>query len=133
MAGHDAGGSEVDSIRLRIPLPAGKLTAWFTGQNSRSLPTRPSRVLPAMIAELIARPCRRQRGAQACRAQITSRKLLHERSVLIPMALDDAIELGKIKRSDRRPGHGASSLAHACDWDHTSNEPVGSVDRSGHR
>ena len=26
-----------------------------------------------------------------------------------------------------------NKIAHACDWDHTPNEPVGSVDRSDHR
>jgi hypothetical protein len=26
-----------------------------------------------------------------------------------------------------------NKIAHACDWDHTPNEPVGSVDQSEHR
>jgi hypothetical protein len=43
---------------------------------------------------------------------------------------------GKTKEANFNLGNVSdirNKIAHACDWDHTLNEPVGSVDRSGHR
>jgi Type VI secretion system VasI, EvfG, VC_A0118 len=43
---------------------------------------------------------------------------------------------GKTKEANFNLGNVSdikNKIAHACSWDHTLNEPVGSVDRSGHR
>ena len=43
---------------------------------------------------------------------------------------------GKTKEANFNLGNVSdikNKIAHACDWDHTRNEPVGSVDRSDHR
>ena len=43
---------------------------------------------------------------------------------------------GKTKEANFNLGNVSdiiNKIAHACDWDHTPNEPVGSVDRSDHR
>ena len=43
---------------------------------------------------------------------------------------------GKTKEANFNLGNVSdirNKVAHACDWDHTPNEPIGSVDHSEHR